>query len=484
MNVGALAPVVPVLVATVSAVVALLVQVFSGSGARTRPATVALLGLAAVAATAASQGPAAAFGGVLLADPLAVYGTLLLAVLAAASTAAARDLVVSEADTAEEYFALLLFALVGMLIMVSATELIVLFLGFETMSIAVYVLAGVWRGDRGGNEAAVKYFLLGAFASAVMVYGIALVYSAAGSTELGAVAGALSATGPAALVLGVALVLVGFAFKIAAVPFHLWTPDVYQGAPTPVTLFMATAVKAAAFIALLRVFVVALAPLWSELGTVLWALAAITMTVGNIAALRQSSMKRMLAYSAIAHTGYLLMGLAAVAASQSLAGASALFFYLMAYAAMNTAAFTVLISVCSGRAGGDSLAGLSGLARRRPGLAMVMTLAMLSLTGFPPLAGFMGKFYLFAAVLEAGLTGLVVVAVINTVISAAYYLGVVRAMYFEEAPASLAGEGPARRPLLAITTWAAALATVVLGLFPAPLLSLAEAVVASIGQGP
>ncbi len=489
MNVGPLSTLAPTLVATGAAVVALMVQVFSAPGRGWgRSATVALLGLAAVALSVGLQTRGASFGGAIVADQLAAYASLLLALLAAASTAAAHDFLAAGTDTAEEYFALVLFALVGMLVMVSATELVVMFLGLETMSIAVYVLAGVWRRDQGASEAAVKYFLLGAFASAVMVYGIALVYGATGSTDLAGVADAYvtgTATGPA-LMLGLALVLVGFGFKIAAVPFHLWTPDVYEGAPTSVTMFMATAVKTAAFVALLRVFLTVLVPFWSQLGPALWLAAALTMTAGNLAALKQTGFKRMLAYSAIAHTGYLLMGLAAAAATSSLAGASALLFYLVVYVTMNTAAFAVLMLGAAAAGRDDSLEGLAGLAARRPALALAMTLAMLSLTGIPPLAGFMGKFYLFAAALEAGLIGLVLVAVVNTLVSAAYYLGVVRVMYFGEGvsePAAAATNRPAR-PLLALTAAAATVATVALGLLPAPLMRAAEAVLATFVPGP
>jgi NADH-quinone oxidoreductase subunit N len=280
------------------------------------------------------------------------------------------------------------------------------------------------------ERGALKYFLLGAFASGFMLYGIALLYGAAGSTSYAVLAEAARRNASEPLLLGgAAMLLVGLGFKVAAVPFHLWTPDVYEGAPTSVTAFMATVVKAAAFAALVRVVVVALAPVAEQLQWILWAGAAMTMTVGNVVALQQSSLKRMLAYSSIAHTGYLLVGVTAGGAD----GGAAVLYYLTVYAAMNLGAFGVMMMLARRGDGAERIADLAGLAQQNPMLAVAMTVCMLSLTGIPPFGGFFGKLYLFTAALERGYVALVVIAVLNSVLSAAYYLGVVRAMYFESA---------------------------------------------------
>jgi NADH-quinone oxidoreductase subunit N len=275
---------------------------------------------------------------------------------------------------------------------------------------------------------------------------------------------------------GVAMLLVGFGFKVAAVPFHLWTPDVYEGAPTSVTAFMATAVKAGAFAGLVRAVSVALAPVAAQLDGVLWAGAALTMTVGNMVALKQSSLKRMLAYSSIAHTGYLLIGITVGGAD---AGAAVLY-YLAVYAAMNLGAFGVMALLVRPGNSAERIADLAGLGQRSPMLAVAMTICMLSLTGIPPLGGFFGKLYLFTAALERGYAVLVLVAVLNSVLSAAYYLGVVRAMYFD----SGAPDTVPPRPYLALATAGAVVATIALGLAPEPILERASAALANVLLGP
>jgi NADH-quinone oxidoreductase subunit N len=361
-----------------------------------------------------------------------------------------------------EYYPLLLFAVVGVITMVAATDLIVMFLGLETMSMAVYVLAGIRKGDPRSNEAGLKYFLLGAFASAIMLYGIALVYVAAGSTQLGQIATASQGADPARplLLLGAAMLLVGFGFKVAAVPFHLWTPDVYEGAPTSVTVFMATVVKLGAFAALVRSVMMAMQPLAAEFSLALWIGAAATMTVGNFVALRQTNIKRMLAYSSIAHSGYLLVG-----ATAGTAGAgSAMLFYLVVYGAMNLGAFGVVMLLARDGERGDGIGDLAGLGQTQPIAAVAMTVCMLSLTGIPPFGGFLAKLYLFTEALEAGQVTLVVVAALNSVVSAFYYLGVVRTMYFDRPRGEAAPL--ATRPYLWTATGLAVVATVWLGVFP------------------
>jgi len=341
-----------------------------------------------------------------------------------------------EALLAPEYYVLLLFAVLGMMLMGGGSDLMVVFLGLELMSVAVYVLAGINRKSPKAAEAALKYFLLGAFASAFLLYGIALVYGATGTTNLALIGVQVTSLqlehGPMLLV-GVALLLVGFGFKVAAVPFHMWAPDVYDGAPTPVTGFMATAVKAAAFAALFRVLgqAFATAAAWPE---IVKGLAVATMVGGNLIALAQRSLKRMLAYSSIAHAGYVLV---AVAAGNA-AGSAAFLFYLVAYTLTTLAAFALL--AVKGR-GGESdvlIDDLSGLAAQRPWLAFALAVCMLSLLGFPGTAGFMGKWYILVAAVQSAQWWLAALLVLTSVVSAGYYLPVIMVMYMKPAPSDAA----------------------------------------------
>ncbi len=368
-----------------------------------------------------------------------------------------------------EYYALLLFATSGMMAMAAATDLMVVFVGLETMSIALYVMAALNRHLRSSGEAGVKYFLMGSFASAFFLYGVALLYGATGSTNLQAIGSVLSGGGTAPMaMLGLGLMLVGFSFKVAAVPFQWWTPDVYHGAPTSVTTFMSVGAKAAGFAALMRVLMVSFSPGFAvDWQIAVATLAVLTMTLGNIAALAQKDVKRMLAYSSIAHAGYILVGVAAATAE----GVSAALFYLLVYTFMNIGAFAVVGVLERKNAVGSDLGDYAGLSARSPWLAVVMAVFLLSLTGFPPLAGFWGKFYLFRAAVNTNLTWLAVVAVINSGIAAYYYLGVIVQMYMK----------PATGKLPATTTeWAtraaliiAGVATVIVGLWPAPVIDLA-----------
>lgn len=369
-----------------------------------------------------------------------------------------------------EYYALILFSTVGMVLMAAATDLIVIFLGLETMSIAVYVLAGIWLQRLRSSEAALKYFLLGAFASGFFLYGIALVYGATGSVQLGDIAAAISADGASPLLLlGIALLIVGFGFKVAAAPFHAWTPDVYEGAPTTITAFMAVGVKAAAFAAFARVFLHTLGSIHAEWQGILWVIAVLTMTVGNVTALVQRNIKRMLAYSSIAHAGYLLV---AIVAGRDLGGA-ALMYYLVAYGLMTLGAFGVVIAVGRKGESNEEISDYTGLGFRYPALGVAMTLFMLSLTGVPPLVGFTGKFYIFSAAVQAGYIWLAVIGVLTSVISAYYYIRVVVNMYmYEEGGKPV--ELLSARPALAAAILVAAIGTVFLGVFPSASISLAR----------
>ena len=469
----------PIVVASCWAILVLLAEMFTTARRYRGVGWLSVVGLAHVAYVAVAGGSKGAFGSVIALDGFTIFFVVLSAALSAVCVLAAMDYLELSEIVGGEYYALILFAFVGIVVMVAATDLIVLFLGLETMSMAVYVLAGISKRDARSNEAALKYFIMGAFASGFMLYGIALLYGATGSTVLAKIGSSLGGSAPGGLaILGLGMLTVGLAFKVSAVPFHLWTPDVYEGAPTSVTAFMSTAVKAAGFAASVRILSVALAPMAGHLELVLSALAILTMTVGNFVALRQSSLKRMLAYSSIAHTGYLLVGLAAGTTD----AAGAILFYLAAYGAMNIAAFAVLMLVARRGELVENVADLAGLATYRPLLAAAMTIAMLSLTGIPPLGGFTAKLYLFSAALDAGKTALVLVALGNSVVSAAYYLGVVKAMYFDPAPVALGAQAGAR-PYLAVTLAIAIAVTILLGVAPSAVLNAAAGAMEGVLTG-
>ncbi len=389
---------------------------------------------------------------------------------------AALTLLVSVKDMEEEsihqgeYYALILFATLGMMVMASATDLIMLFLGLEALSIPLYILSGFFRKRLSSNESALKYLLLGAFASAFLLYGIAFLYGSVGSTRLPKIAAHLSrgtAWENPLVFLGVGLLLVGLAFKVAAVPFHMWLPDVYEGAPTSVTAFMIAGTKAAAFAGLLRAFGTALTPLRTEWVAPLWVLAFLTMGVGNVAALTQQSIKRMLAYSSIAHAGYLLVAFLAGTSR----GFSSILFYLVVYAFMNLGAFTVIIALARQGEERPTLSAYAGLGFRHPVLAFSMAVFMFSLAGLPPTGGFMGKFYIFTAAVEADYVGLAVVAVLCSLISVFFYLRVVVVMYMQESPEGQ--PSPVFSPAIVITLVLATLATLQLGVLPAGVWDLA-----------
>ncbi|MBI5473157.1 MAG: NADH-quinone oxidoreductase subunit N [Ignavibacteriae bacterium] len=328
-----------------------------------------------------------------------------------------------------EYYALVLFAVVGMMMMAAAADLVVLFLGLEIMSVSFYILAGFARRSPASNEAAMKYFLLGAFATGFFLYGIALMYGTSGTTNIPAIiANGNQLVTKTLFLLGCGLLLVGFVFKIAAVPFHMWVPDVYEGSPTPVSGFMSTGGKAAAFSGLLIVFAPALLQLGGPLRDVLSVIASLSMVVGNVIAISQSSIKRMLAYSSIAHAGYILVG---VIAANSY-GAQGVLFYLVAYTVMNVGAFGILSVLETSERTNLTFEECSGLGSRRPMLALLMAVFMFSLTGIPPFAGFFGKYYVFAGAVQAGYTWLAIVGVLMSVVSAYYYLRLVVLMYFSE----------------------------------------------------
>ena len=452
-----------------------------------RPVAVGAIGvcLAALAAIAwlAMRGASTTGGPLAIdnfrwaADVVILFGTML-------SIALADDYGRRTTPIAIESHALTLLATSGMMLLAGARDLILVFLGIELMSVAVYVLAGINRRSARSAEAALKYFLLGAFSTAFLLYGVALVYGATGATNLARIGAAAAAVpgGPGSmLVIGLALMLIGFAFKVAAAPFHMWTPDVYEGAPTPVTAFMAAAVKTAAFVAFARVFMEGFSGLFERWHDVVWWLAAITMVLGNLIALAQRNVKRMLAYSSIAHAGYLMVALV----TNTTAGAAALVFYLFAYTLATVGAFAVLMALSTGAEGTQDVREWSGLFSVRPGLAIAMAVFMLALLGFP-LAGGMGffaKWYVLQAALQAPApqTRLAVLLVITSVISAGYYLFVIMVMFMRARPA----DAPAP-PVTPRWTGGVIAASVVLllalGLYPTPLVRWARS--SSLQPGP
>ena len=419
------------------------------------------------------------FAGMLLVDRFSLFVTATALLGGALSMLLAPGFLREHRFDYGELYPLVLFAIAGASVMVSASDMVTLFLGLETMSLAVYVLTGSWRTNARSAEGAMKYFLMGAFASAILLYGMALVYGSTGTTSLAAVdrAAAAMKEGDAILVIGMVMILVAFVFKVGAVPFHMWAPDAYQGAPTPITAFMAAVVKAAAFAAALRILMTSFpAPGLRTTGNgwvyLLSGVSGITMIFANLVAMRQDNVKRMLAYSSVAHAGYLLLGVVAVGVVGAEAR-TALLYYLLAYTFTTVGAFGVVAWI--GSRGNERLLidDWSGLASRHPAMALAMTVFLLSLGGFPPTAGFFGKFYLFKAAMQRSeLYPLVFVGVASSIVSVYYYLRVVMAMYFR--PAHNPPE-PIRSNTL---TWAlalSALGVLLLGLLPGPALQLAGA---------
>ena len=372
-----------------------------------------------------------------------------------------------------EYYSLLLFSVGGMMLMTTAGDLVMIFLSLELFSIPLYVLSGIARPRTDSEEAALKYFLLGAFATGFLVYGIALVFGAAQTTDLQLLTErAIQLQDSKLLLTGLLLILVGLSFKVGAVPFHMWTPDVYQGAPTAVTSFMAVGAKVGGFAALLRVFIMGLPALAGLWGPAVMAIAAITMVWGNVAAISQRNLKRMLAYSSIAHGGYMLMALpAAISPAATPNIAPAVVFYLAAYAVTNLGAWGVIMALETKLGENIDLENLSGLGRKNPVLALAMAVFMISLTGLPPTVGFMGKFYLFRVVMQADLVWLALVGVITSLISAYYYLRVIVMMYMREGTPELRLDG-----WLKAAIWISGGLVLLLGIAPGFLLNAADIV--------
>ncbi|OGO62555.1 MAG: hypothetical protein A2Z45_09585 [Chloroflexi bacterium RBG_19FT_COMBO_55_16] len=469
-----LSAIMPINIVIAWACVLLLVNFVIPKERKGLTALLAALGLVVAMGFAIAQtgSETVAFSGMVIVDGFAIFLTLLFLGSGLVGIALAYDYLKEMGIDRGEYYVLLMFSISGMMLMALAADLIVVFLALELLSIPLYVLAGFARPRQESEEAAIKYFLLGAFSSGFVVYGVALVFGATGSTGLAEIVKALNAgsTDLALLGIGAALILIGLGFKVAAVPFHMWTPDVYQGAPSAVTAFMAVGAKAGGFAALMRIFVSALPALAVDFTPVLWGIAALTMFLGNIVAIAQGNIKRMLAYSSIAHAGYILMALVPFGQGDVAGDAvAAALFYLLAYAFTNFAAWAVVIAMEKTEGRGLALSDYAGMGRKYPALAAIMTVAMLSFTGVPPTLGFVGKLYLFRSVIEGGFYGLALIGVLTSLVSAYYYLRVVVIMYMQE------GEPVARRdPWLYLTAAAAGVCTVALSIFSVPLFTWAS----------
>ncbi len=485
MTLADFVPFLPGIFLAVSGLVVLLLGIPMGRSG-VRPLT--LIGVASLAVTGVLvwmvgrpvDGPVVVLGGMLAVDQMAVFFKLLLLAAAAVALMMAAGFLERSRYGGGEFVSLVLFATLGSMIMASGANLASLYVGLELMALSVYVLVGYFKLEVKSNEGAVKYFVLGATSSAILLYGISLVYGSLGTLDLEEIRASLVAV-PSAnpmLLLGIALVGFGMLFKVAAVPFHVWTPDAYEGAPTPVTAFISVAPKAAAFAMFMRLFLGAFAPEVDHWRAMLWVASAATMIFGNVVALTQDNVKRMLAYSSIAHAGYALMGL--VAANEM--GAWALLMYMLVYAFMNLGAFGFVILLESKGYAGEEITDYAGLARRHPGAALGMLIFMLALAGIPPTAGFMGKLYLFAAAVEGGYVVLTVIAVIMSAVSLYYYFRIVVQMYMHDG----LEEGVVPAELLR-DRWTEAMivvcvvVTLAIGIYPAPVVGWAKSAIGVLG---
>ena len=472
----------PYMILTVWACVLLLLDLFIPRDRKGLTALLSALGLAVTLGfTLAQIGQEySGFNSMVALDGFSTFVNSLLLISGLLGVALAYGYVKRMGLERGEYYTLLLFSVTGMMLMAQATDLIIVFLALELLSIPLYVLAAFARPKPESEEAGMKYFLLGAFSTGFVVYGIALIFGATQSTNLAAIVAASTASsastgsaGSLLLTIGAALILIGFGFKVAAVPFHMWTPDVYQGAPTAVTAFMSSGAKIAGFAALLRVFATAFPSISVDMTDILWAIAALTMIVGNVIAIAQSDIKRLLAYSSIAHAGYILMAFVPYGdpAVRDVSIAAGLF-YLVSYAVTNFGAWGVVIALEKSEGKGLQIEDYAGLSKKHPALAAAMTVFMLSLIGLPPTIGLVGKFYLFRAVIDGGFTGLAIIGVLTSLVSAYYYLRVVVTMYMKD------GEPVAEREIwLDMTTAVTALVTVIVSFVPQFLFAWASSAV-------
>ncbi|MCZ6506684.1 MAG: NADH-quinone oxidoreductase subunit N [Acidobacteria bacterium] len=454
----------------------LLVGSSFGKGISSRSATVfTLVSLATTAVMVvwvASDAPGQAIlAGMFVLDGYAIYWKLLLLGATLLTAVLACRFVEESGYRAGEFYSLLLMAATGMLLMVGGVNLLSIWISLELMALSSYILVGYFKFEIRSTEAALKYFVLGALSSGIMLYGISLLYGATGELGLAAIAAAQPAAGESALTLfgiGWLMLAIGLFFKVSAVPFHVWTPDVYVGAPTPVTAFLAVASKAASFAILIRIFYMALPGIQVDWQIITAAIAAVTMIWGNLAALTQNNVKRMLAYSSIGHTGYILMGVLAMSED----GQWAVLFYMLAYSVITLGVFGTVILLERKDYAGETYEDYAGLARRSPFLAAMMLIFMLALTGIPPTGGFFGKIYLFAAAVEAGWTWVAVIGVLASALSLYFYFGIVVQMYLKDSADTT--PRPLEAPGLGVTIGFCALVTLLLGILPGPLVELAK----------
>jgi NADH-quinone oxidoreductase subunit N len=459
---------------------ALLVLVADVALPKTRRRALGWVTLLAIGATAASLVPFTSThvevaNGLIAVDRFALFFKIVFLLAAAITVLMSFHYLDVEGAPPGEYYFLILCATLGMMIMAGGIDLITIFIGLETMAVSFYILAGFIKPSQRSNEAAVKYFLLGAFSLGILLYGMSLMYGLSGTTSLRVMAPLFAGQETdSRLVLAVILVVAGVGFKIAAVPFHMWAPDVYEGAPTPVTAFLSVGSKAASFAMLLRIFVEGLPVMSADWRLLFEVLSIVTMTVGNFAALTQSNLKRMLAYSSIAHAGYVLIGVVAGTPR----GIEATLIYLFVYAFMQLGAFTVIVLLRRQDVIGDELKDFSGLYFRQPYAAFAMLLFMLSLGGIPPTAGFMGKFWLFGAAIDAGYVWLALIGVLNSAVSLYYYIRIVVFMYVKD---EAIGSEPVAVPTLSLALAVAVVATILIGVYPTLLFRVAEASARTLG---
>ncbi|GGG75652.1 NADH-quinone oxidoreductase subunit N [Edaphobacter dinghuensis] len=476
----------PEYILTIVGVLIMLAEPLLPSGASRKPlGWLAILGTLGAGYASWYQlhlGNITAFSNSIQVDSFSVFFHLLVAAIALVTLLISLDYFEGNASHSGEYFALIAFSAVGMMLMTCATELLVVFVGLEISSISTYIMCGFRKGSAAGSESSIKYFLLGSFATAFFLYGIALAFGATGSTSIAAIAqGLATTTTPRMAFLALAMILIGLGFKVSAAPFHVWTPDVYQGAPSPVVGFMSTAPKAAAFAVLLRITFSAFGPMQHRWAVLLWVLAALSMTVGNLGALLQRDVKRMLAYSSIAHAGYILVAFTALQAD----GIAAACFYTASYAAMQIGAFAVITQVTGYNEQIRTTDDYTGLGLRRPILAAFLALFLISLIGIPFTGGFFGKFYVFSAAIHANHVWLAVIGLLNSGVACFYYLRLLVALYSRPVTETAQPtEGRSLSVPAGVGLTLAAAATLMLGILPGHFLNLAQRASASTQSVP
>jgi NADH-quinone oxidoreductase subunit N len=467
--------ILPELILTCVGVLIMFIEALRKEGQKSIAGGITLITLIGtiIAAAAAGGNPGPAFHDMIFVDGFATFFRILVLVVGVLTVLTSQSYLERHDAQIGEYYGLLLFSLVGQSLMCAANELIMVFIGIEISSIASYIMAGFLRDDKRNNESALKYFLLGSFATAFLLYGVAWIYGITGSTNIDTIRQTLLNNLPAiplpAIGAAAALMFVGFAFKVSAAPFHVWAPDVYQGAPAPVSAFLSAGPKAAAFAVFVRVFITAFGPIANRWEPILWGCALLTMIVGNFAALTQTNIKRMLAYSSIAHAGYVMVAIVA----HSEAGTAAVMFYLASYAFMNIGAFAAIVDYSRKNEKFVNISDLAGLGQKQPFTASMLTIYMLSLIGVPLTAGFFGKFYIFKAALESDLIWLTVLGLLNSAVAAYYYLRILVVMWMQE-PGEAAEGAPETSMGVKAVLLGGAVATLLLGIVPSLILDFAN----------